>query len=762
MILAAFKHAWLTFKAYSLRKKIALISIVVLLALLFISLFTYAWFARDITDQERLMNRNNTGIRLMDSSGESFYTLGRVKEDNDLKLAEISDNLEQALIASEDKNFYEHSGYSIRGIGGAAIANVLNRDATAYGGSTLTQQLVKNNLLSSSKSFLRKYQELSIAIAVERNYTKDQILEMYINSVYYGEGAFGIEQAAKTYFNKSPQQLTLAESSMLIGILPAPSSYSPISGDVEKAKRQQKRVLNSMAENGYITRDEADEAFEQELAYGSGLDATNKHAQHFSQMVLSELNKRYGEERVARSGFQVTTSLDLNWQKAAEEQVQNRVRQLGAQGGRNSSVVAIDPRSGAIRALVGSADWNNEVFGKVNMATTARQPGSSFKPVYFAEAIDKRVITAATILKDQPKTFGTYKPENYDFKYMGDVTARRALAQSRNLTAIEVMEKLGISQSIAGAQRVGIKSVNGTPEQYGLALALGTAETTLLEMTNAYAAYANAGRQFEPTLIMSIEDKFGSKIFEYQADKAKQVISPEASYIISSMLSDTQARAPTFNSLNISGRSVAVKTGTTNDNHDAWTIGYTPSIAVGVWLGNNENEAMSGVAGASGAGPVWRGTMQRILQGTTAETFTAPSSVQRLQVCSANGKRATAAGEGTYAEFFISGSAPRETCTPGPSEEEKKKLEEERLKEEEKKKEEERKRLEEQEDDTDEEITTTTPVVKPACSDGLDNDGDGLIDYPQDPGCTSIDDDDEINPTTTTPPPTRTNRVETP
>lgn len=704
------------------RQKVAVIGGIVAFILIAIPPLTYAYFVRDISNRDRLMNRNNTGVMLVDKNGEAFYSFGRVNQQNDIKLSAISDHLEKAVIASEDKEFYEHQGYSVRGIVLALYANILNRDPTRYGGSTITQQLVKNNLLSSGKSFLRKYQELSIAIAVDRKYTKDEILEMYLNSVYFGEGAFGVSSAAKTYFNKSPQDLTLAESSMLVGLLPAPSLYSPISGDIEKSKQQQSRVLDHMREVGFINREQRDAASNEKLTFDSSTVVFNNHAQHFALMVLDELNKRYGEERVTRSGFKVTTSLDLNWQKAAEEQVKNRVRQLGSQGGKNSAVVAIDPRSGEVRVLVGSSDWNDTTFGKVNMAISPRQPGSSFKPIYFTEALAEKIITPATILHDEPKTFGSYKPVNYDFRYMGDITTRRALALSRNLTAIEVMQKLGVEEAAEAAQRLGIKDVN-EPEKYGLSLALGTAEVKLLDMTNAYAAFANEGKQFQPISVVSIRDKFGKEVYKNNT-RSKKVQSPEASFLISSILSDREARAPTFNSLNIPGRTVAVKTGTTNDNKDAWTIGYTPTIAVGVWLGNNESAAMSGVAGASGAGPIWRGTIQRILSGTKNEEFKQPSRIERVSVCRSNGLRAEREGGDAYGEFFIRGTAPTQRCNvapppPPPDEEEEKKEEDE------------------------ENENPPPPALAKQCSDGLDNDGDSLIDWPADPGCSEPTDNSE-------------------
>lgn len=635
----------------------------VLVALVVIPVVTYAYFVRDISNRDRLMNRNNTGIVLLDKNGETIYSYGRVKHANGLKLADISDHAEKALIASEDAEFYKHKGYSTRGILAAIYANILNKDPTRYGGSTITQQLVKNNLLSAEKNFLRKYQELSMAIAVERHYTKDEILEMYLNSVYFGEGAFGIEDAAKVYYGKSASELNLAESSMLIGILPAPSSYSPISGDVQKAKTQQERVLNHMADDGIITDEESSKALSEALVFSERKDMAQDHAHHFTMMVMEELKKRYGEERVTRSGFEVTTSLDLGWQKTAEKNVADRVRELSAQGATNASLVAIDPRNGEIRALVGSANWGDPTNGKVNMALSPRQPGSSFKPIYYAEAIDKKVINAATILKDEPITFkDNYRPENYDFKYRGDIAVRKALALSLNIPAIEVMQKLGVEEAAAAAQRFGLAEVN-EPDKYGLPLALGVAEVKLLDMTNAYATLANAGEQFQPTTIVSIKNKFDKTVFKHKP-VAKRVTSQEAAYITSSILSDNHARAPTFgSSLNISNKTVAVKTGTTNDNKDAWTIGYTPSLSVGVWLGDNDSRAMSGVAGASGAGPIWKKSISAFLSNSPSENFSQPRGIVKLRVCRGDGLLATGKGGDTYEEYFIKdGGEPKGRC----------------------------------------------------------------------------------------------------
>lgn len=663
------------------KKRVAVISGLAAIVLVAVPLVTYAQYANDISDRERLMNRNSTGIVLRDKNGEVFYEFGKINGNDDAKLPEISDIFENALIASEDQDFRQHEGYSLRGIASATYANLLNKDPTRYGGSTITQQLVKNKLLNDEKSYLRKYQEVAMAVAVERRYTKDEILEMYINSVYFGEGSFGITDAAKTYFNKLPQDLNLAESSMLVGVLPAPTSYSPVSGDPKLAEQQQDRVLTKMVETGNINEEAKKASLTQEMTYSNQGPVKQEEAQHFALMVIDDLKTKYGEETVIRSGFDVTTTLDLSWQRKAEAHAREKVKALSQAGARNAGVVAVDPKNGQVRVLVGSVDWNNPTFGKVNMATSARQPGSSFKPIYYTEAIDKKLITAATVLEDKKKTYGeTYAPTNYDFKYRGNISVRNALSQSLNIPAVDVMEKVGVNEAAQTAQRMGISTVT-EPQKYGLSLALGTAEVKLNEMVNAYSAFANGGEQFQPVMFTSIKDKFDNKIEPQQKNIAKKVTSPEASYLISSILSDNEARAPTFGgNLNIPNRKVAVKTGTTNDSKDAWTIGYTPSLAVGVWMGNNENEPMIGLAGSSSAGGVWRSSMTDFLGDSPAEEFKQPENIIKTKVC-VNNKN--------FEEFFIKGTEPKDSCA-APKQEKKEEKKEERQEEEKPKKEEKR------------------------------------------------------------------------
>ena len=650
--------AW--FRGLPLKKKLLFIVAPILAFLIITPIITYLLLANDIKDPERLMNRNNTGIVLEDMNGQVFYSIGKAEHRTRIPLDQIADTTKNALIATEDKDFYKHGGFSILSIFRAAFTRV-------GGGSTLTQQLVKNTLLTDDRSYIRKYQELFMAIAVEQNYSKDQILEMYLNSVYYGENAFGIEDAAKVYFGKAPKDLTLAESAMLIGVLPAPSAYSPISGNPEYAKQRQTTVLSRMVTNGYITEAEKTEALAMELHYASTANSQNTTALHFAEMILNELSKKYGYETVMRSGYQVRTTLDVTAQKTLEESVAAGMRHINAMGGSNASGVVVDPTSGEIRALVGSADYNNEQWGKVNMVTTARQPGSSFKPIYYSYALADGAITPATVLQDKVTDFGGgYVPRDADRRESsrGQASVRGAISMSLNIPRVRVMQQYGIAKSITAAKNLGITIDES--RNYGLSLALGSAEVPLMDMTHAYAAFANQGQQYELTRVKYIYNKFGTKIFTSKAT-SKQAISKEGAFLISSILSDNAARAPIFgSSLTVAGRTVAVKTGTTNDSRDAWTIGYNPEYVVGVWVGNNDNTAMRS-GGSDMAGPIWRNTMTKLLAGRKDVKFAVPSSVVQRDVCKNNGNLADKKGPNTYVEYFMAGALPTGSCTAEPT-----------------------------------------------------------------------------------------------
>lgn len=656
----------------SWKKRILYIGGPILGILIIIPLVTYLYFARDIADQDRLMNRNNTGVALYDNTGKNvIFSTGRAEHRDLVPLDKISDHMEHALVASEDKDFYKHGGFSILSTVRAVYGYVLSGGG-AFGGSTLTQQLAKITVLSSNRSFLRQYQAFSVAVAIENTYSKDQILSMYLNAVYFGENAFGIEDAAKYYFGTTPDKLNLAQSAMLVGLLPAPNTYSPISGNAEYAKQQQKTVLTRMVANGYITEAEKDAALAEVLTYQPAQSPFDDSvAPHFTEMVLNQLYDKYGEETVKRSGYQVTTTLDKGVQDQLKAAIAGNLKTIQRNGGSNASSVAIDPASGEVRGLVGSYDWNDDKFGKVNMVTTPRQPGSSFKPIYYTQALAEGLINPATILHDKKTDFGGYTPQNADRRFRGDVTVRNALNWSLNIPAVEVMQKLGVSEAVETAQRMGITTIDPN-KNYGLSLALGSAEVPLMEMTNAYAAFANGGQQYNTTIIKNINSKYNDKVFT-EKESSKQVMSQQASFLISNILSDNASRSSVFgNTLTVydsktrAVKKAAVKTGTTDDSRDAWTIGYTPQLAVGVWVGNNDNAQMSN-GGSIMAGPIWTKSMGQILAGVSTD-FAVPEGVTQRQVCSDGSLAdATVAGK-TRSEYFLSTNLPTKSCSVKPQE----------------------------------------------------------------------------------------------
>ncbi len=595
---------------------------------------TYAYFAKDIDQTESLLNRSSTGLILLDDSGKPFFTFYDVKAMNYVDFSKIPQNTIDALISSEDKDYYEHPGFSVKGMARAAYRN-LKAKSYIEGGSTITQTLIKNSLLTPDKSLMRKYQEIVLAIELTRKYDKNKIIEMYLNSVYFGEGAFGIFDAAKTYYNKEPANLSLAESAMLIGILPAPSKLSPISNDPTPAYERQKIVLTSLLKDKKISGPQYDEAMAEKLVFAGKKNDLNNEAPHFALFVKDYLLKEFGEEKILRSGFKVKTTINLNMQRLAEKTVEEQVAKLSVNKATNGAVVVIDPKNGFIKAMVGSHNWFDENNGKINMAITPRQPGSSFKPIVYAAALEQKTVTPATVLNDQPKKYSDgYSPKNYDERFRGFVTVRRALANSLNVPAVQLADKIGVKNSLDSGINFGISTLHTDDlDKYGLSIVLGSAEIPLIDMTAAYAVFANKGLYQQPTPILDIEDKFGKKIAFKKYDP-KRVVSEETAFLISSILSDNQARAEIFgNALTLPYRTAAVKTGTSEFYRDALTIGYTPSLVIGVWVGNNDNSVMDKVAGSLGAAPIWKILMTEYLKNTPNEKFIIPKGIVRDKVC---------------------------------------------------------------------------------------------------------------------------------
>lgn len=626
---------------------------------------TEARYSGDLSTKQAIVSHNDRGLVLLDHQGQPFFTFDQPKQRTYMTLSNISQFVQAAAVASEDKDFYSHPGFSLK-----AIARSLSQDVKqrrlAYGGSTITQQLIKNTVLNSNKNFTRKAQEIVLATDLEKRYSKDDILEMYLNTVYFGEGSFGIEEAAKTYFGKSARDLDLAESSLLTGLLPAPSKLSPVSGNFGESKTRQEIVLGEMLEQGYITLEEKVQAQREELVFAPPRNDFNSQAFHFAFLVREQLIDKYGEEYLSNSGFKVKTTIDLNWQATAQRVVFDQVKKLAPNRVTNGAAVVIDPKTGEVKALVGSYDWADTKFGKVDVALSPRQPGSSFKPIYYAAALDRGLITPATILKDQPVSYplkpGIYKPKNYDGRFRGNVSVRRALANSLNVPSVEVLNKLGIPQAVEMGQEMGLTTLKD-PAEYGLSLALGAGEIKLLDLTGAYAVFANGGNKNQVTTILEIRDKEDQVIYSYEPNP-KQIVSPQTAFLISSILSDSNTRREIFGNTLDNKLAAAVKTGTTENYKDAWTIGYTPSLAVGAWVGNNDGTPMDNIAGSLGAAPIWKSLMENFLNGLPVESFNVPEGINSLTVCSYNGLIAKEATSSAVREYFIQGTEPKGICGP--------------------------------------------------------------------------------------------------
>jgi 1A family penicillin-binding protein len=591
-------------------------------------------------------------------------------------LSEISPYLIDAVIATEDSNFYEHRGVDPVALG-RAIFRAVQTQGPVVGTSTISQQLAKLVFLSPERSITRKVKEAILSAEITRRYSKDDILEIYLNEIYYGNLAYGIEAAARLYFNKPASQLTLAEAALLAGLPQAPAAYDPLQNP-DVAKGRQATVLRLMVEHGAITAEEADAAWREPLSYyGGGLESTRlDKAPHFVMTVRSQIEQLYGPELLYRGGLQVYTSLDPALQAEAERQVQAGVAELQGRNVSNGALVAQDPRSGEILAMVGSADFDNaEIDGQVNVALSPRQPGSTIKPFTYLATFERPSDwwTPATLIDDVRTEFDDgpgrppYVPVNYDGREHGRVSVRSALANSYNISAVKALQHVGVDALLQVAERFGMSTLTrpGHPP-YGLALTLGGGEVTLLEMTNAYSALANGGVYMPPTPILCILDATGtvlervdvpdlpeacrnaplaSRAVQRQPEQTR-VATPQHSYLITDILQDNEARTPAFganSSLQI-GRPAAVKTGTTNDVRDIWTVGYTPELAVGVWVGNADGTPMDqNLSGIAGAGPIWNRFMRAALADVAPQDFAQPSGIVQVEICTLTGAPADSA-----------------------------------------------------------------------------------------------------------------------
>ena len=649
----------------------------------------YAYFTKGLPDPGRIETEQEEfeTTKIYDRTGEVLlYEIfdPRLGDRTWVPLDQIPLYLRQATIAIEDKTFYENPGFDIRGFARAFYYYIL-RGGRVQGGSTITMQLVKNVLIPPEERYKvlysRKIKEFILALEVSRRYSKDQILEWYLNSNFYGNLAYGVEAAAKVYFDKPVQELNLAECAMLAAIPQFPA-LNPIDAPKEARKRQH-LVLDAMMRQGYITPEEAVAAKYQKLDIKAREERFDIIAPHFSIYVRKRLEEMFGPELVYRGGLRVYTTIDLEMQNLAQEIARAWIAELQAQERNvsNAAVVAIRPQTGEILVMLGSLDyWDDKIAGQINMALAHRQPGSAFKPFTYVTAFSQGY-TAATLIMDVRTAFPDppnppYVPENYDRKYHGPVRIRQALARSINMPAVKVLDMVGIENVLNTAHRLGINTL--TEDYYGLSLTLGGGEVTLLDMTYAFSVFANGGtmagvpvkelrpgyRELDPVAILRVEDRNGNIIWQYTVPETREVLSPQLAYLITDVLSDNNARAPAFgweSPLKLS-RPAAAKTGTTNDFRDAWTIGYTPQIATGVWVGNSGNEAMNHVPGSRGAAPIWHDFMEKVLEDMPVEEFKRPLGFEEVEVCSVSGMLPTEHCPHKVKEIFIEGTAPTAYC----------------------------------------------------------------------------------------------------
>ncbi len=595
-----------------------------------------AWVSRDLPDPNTLITRDiPLSTKIYDRSGQ--HLLYEIHGEENRTIAQIKDlpaYVGQATISVEDKTFYSHHGISWRGLVRAFVVNVVKGERIK-GTSTLTQQLVRNAILTTERTYTRKFKEVLMSLQIERVFTKDQILQMYLNEVPYGPTIYGIESAAHNYFGKPAKDLTLDEAALLAALPQAPDTYSPYGtgsrGDNrDRLVNRQRYILDLMAEQGFVKKEEAEEAKKVEtLKKLVPKKIANIEAPHFVMYVRSLLIDKYGQSAVERKGMKVITSLDWDKQKIAEEEVKKGVEERGKKYNfMNASLVSLDPKTGQILAMVGSKDFfDSEHDGQVNVSLRPRQPGSSFKPIVYAAGFIKGY-TPDTILWDVNTTFKTdlkdYEPKNYDFKEHGPLTVRASLAGSLNIPAVKMLYLVGVGRVLDFAEQLGYTTF-GDRSRFGLSLVLGGGEVKLLEHANAYASFAAEGAQHPITSILKVEDSSGKTLEEFKDPETKQVMDRNVALQISSILSDNNARAYIFGShnyLTLPGRPVAAKTGTTNNFHDAWTMGYTPSLVAGVWVGNNDNSEMNrGADGSVVAGPIWQAYMKRSLENSKVEQF---------------------------------------------------------------------------------------------------------------------------------------------
>jgi 1A family penicillin-binding protein len=641
------------------------------------------YFITQIPSPDQLSSRDIAqATKIYDRNGELLYDIFENQNRTPIKLEDIPEVVKQATISIEDKDFYQHKGFDILGIA-RAVFGLLSKQRIEGGGSTLTQQLVKNTLLSTEQTFTRKLKEFILAVEVERSYSKDQILEMYLNEIPYGGTAYGIEAAANLYFGKHAKELNLAEASLLAGLPQSPSVYSPYGTHPELARERQAQVLRRMVEDGYVSKDQAEAAKQQQLTYRTAQNEIGFKAPHFVLYVKQKLIEQFGDRMVEQGGLRVTTTLDFKLQEEAQKIVKDEVTKLKDFKVGNGAAVVINPKTGQILSLVGSKDYFGDsepaecIEGKscvfepnVNVALGFRQPGSATKPITFAVGLQKGYSAATTLMDVRTEFPGgannpTYAPVNYDGQFRGPVQVRYALGNSLNIPAVKMLAMVGIKNVLDQGHKMGLTSWEPSDENVnnaGLSLVLGGREVRLLDMTSAFGVFANKGKKQDPISILKVTDSKGKTLYEYKESDGTKVLDEGIAYIISNILSDNGARSAAFGSnsvLNIPGKTVSVKTGTTDEKRDNWAVGYTPSVVVGVWVGNNDNSVMNPAiaSGITGASPIWQKIMIASLKDKSDEKPEQPGNLSYIDVDGLMGGQPHD-GSPTRKEYFIKGTEP--------------------------------------------------------------------------------------------------------
>jgi len=625
-----FKLPKITFPNIHIKKRF----IILLVAIGLLGIGYWILF-RDLPSPKDLTTRQiDVSTKIYDRNNNLLYTIYKDKNRTPVNLNQIPERVKLATLAAEDAEFYSHPGFSIKGMLRATFKNI--RTGKIEGGSTITQQLVKNALLSSEKTFVRKIRELILSIGVEFNFTKDQILEMYLNEVSYGGTAYGIEQASMIYFGKDVRDLDLAEAALIAGLPQSPTRYSPFGNNPDLTFSRQREVLHLMKINKYITEDEEKQAIQKRITFYP--NKQNIEAPHFVMYIREKLIETYGEELVLKGGLSVKTTLDLNIQKLAESVVTEEIAKLKSLHVTNAGVVVLDPKSNEILAMVGSINYFDlKNGGNVNVTTRLRQPGSSIKVVNYAEALSNG-FTLSSIVDDSPISFKIqgqkpYSPKNYDGTYKGRITIRQALAQSRNIPAVKVLAAIGVTKMIDLGEKMGITTW-GDRSRFGLSLTLGGGETKLLELAEVYAVIANNGDKNSIKDITEVKSFKGKTLFSINKFSVSQdnVLDPRVAYLLIDVLKDNVSRAPAFgtNSMLVvkNHPEIAVKTGTSNDLKDNLTIGFNKDYLVAVWVGNNDGSSMNRIAsGITGAAPIWNRIMSALLKDVPSIEWPIPSGL---------------------------------------------------------------------------------------------------------------------------------------